>query len=81
MGKITDWLNGKKTYIAALCAFGIVLLQAIVQWANGDTVELQRLFDAFIALAMIFLRKGVTKTTTATAEAVAAAIAPCTTPK
>lgn len=61
MGKILDWLNGKKTYIMALCAFGIVLLQAIMQWCNGDNVDLQLLFEAFIALAMIFLRKGVSK--------------------
>lgn len=56
-----DWLNGKKTYIAALAGFGIVLLQAVENWCNGDPIELQLLFEATIALAMIFLRKGVAK--------------------
>jgi len=56
-----DFLNGKKTYIAALAAFGIVLLQAIEQWCNGEPIDLRLLFEATIALAMIFLRKGVAK--------------------
>lgn len=60
MGLI-EWLNGKKTYIAALAAFGVVVLDAIGKWANDQPVDYQLLFEALIALAMIFLRKGVQK--------------------
>jgi hypothetical protein len=56
-----SWLDGKKTYIAALCAFIVVLAQAIENAMNGVPMNYQILFEAMIALAMIFLRKGIAK--------------------
>ena len=61
MGKIMDWLNGKKTYIAALAAFIVVAMQMVVRWGNNEPLDLNLMFEALIALAMIFLRKGVKK--------------------
>jgi hypothetical protein len=54
-----SWLDGKKTYIVATLGFSIVVAQAVIDWMNGKQPDLTLLFDATIALAMIFLRKGV----------------------
>lgn len=56
-------LNGYKTYLAALAAFLLALGAAMQAYVNGAQIDYQLLIDAFIALAMIFLRKGVSKTT------------------
>jgi hypothetical protein len=56
-------LNGYKTYIAAIAAFLIALGAAMQAYVNGQPIDYQLLVSAFIALAMIFLRKGVAKTT------------------
>ena len=55
-------LNGYKTYIAAAAAFMIALGAAMQAYVNGQPIDYQLLIQAFIALAMIFLRKGVSKT-------------------
>lgn len=54
-------LNGYKTYLAALAAFLLALGAAMQAIVIGDPINYQLLIDAFIALAMIFLRKGVAK--------------------
>jgi len=56
-------LDGYKTYIAAMAAFLLALGAAMQAFVIGDPINYQLLIDAFIALAMIFLRKGVAKTT------------------
>lgn len=61
MGK-EPMLNGYKTYIAAIAAFLIALGAAMQAYVNGQPIDYQLLVSAFIALAMIFLRKGVAKT-------------------
>jgi hypothetical protein len=58
---MTGFLDGKKTYIVSTLAFLIVLAQAIIDTLNGQQVNLQLLFEAMIALAMVFLRQGVSK--------------------
>jgi hypothetical protein len=62
MGK-KPMLNGWKTYLAAIAAILIALGAAMQAYLNGQTIDYQLLIDAFIALAMIFLRKGIAKTT------------------
>jgi hypothetical protein len=57
-------LSGYKTYLAALAAIFLALGAAMQAYVNGQPIDYQLLIDAFIALAMIFLRKGVAKTTT-----------------
>lgn len=56
-----DFLNGKKTYISALAAFGIVVCQAVIDWCDTGHVDLNLLFEATLTLAVIFLRKGISK--------------------
>jgi hypothetical protein len=55
-------LDGYKTYLAALAAFMIALGLAIQAYVAGNTIEWNAVVQAFIALALIFLRKGVQKT-------------------
>lgn len=57
-------LNGWKTYLAAIAAILIALGAAMQAYLNGQMIDYQLLIDACIALAMIFLRKGISKTTT-----------------
>ena len=52
-------LDGYKTYIVALGAFLIALGVTLTAWGNGQTIDWQLLVEALIALAMIFLRKGI----------------------
>lgn len=57
-------LNGYKTYIAAVAAILVALGAAMQAYVNGQPIEYQLVIDSCIALAMIFLRKGISKTTT-----------------
>lgn len=52
-------LSGLKTYMVALAAVLIAVGAAIQQYYAGDVVDIQYLIEALIALAMIFLRKGI----------------------
>jgi len=54
-------LDGKKTYIAAIAAFLTALGFFLTEWVNTGVIEPQALITAFIALAIVFLRKGVQK--------------------
>ena len=50
-------LNGYKTYLMALAAFLIALGSSIMNYYNGEPLEIDVLVQAFIALALLFLRK------------------------
>jgi hypothetical protein len=52
-------LEGYKTYILCIAAFLVALGAALTQLANGQTVEYQYVVDTLIALALLFLRKGI----------------------
>ena len=52
--------EGYKTYIAAIAAFGIAVCTVAAQWANGESMDVELIISALVALAMIFLRKGIT---------------------
>jgi len=56
---MTGWLDGKKTYIVSTLAFAIVLAQAVIDVLDGRQIDLNLLFQAMIALALLFLRKGI----------------------
>jgi len=56
---MASWLDGKKTYIVSALAFFIVLAQAGIDVLNGKQIDLNLLFQAMIALALLFLRKGI----------------------
>jgi hypothetical protein len=56
---MASWLDGKKTYIVSTLAFAIVLAQAAIDVMNGKQIDLNLLFQAMIALALLFLRKGI----------------------
>jgi hypothetical protein len=56
---MSSWLDGKKTYIVSALAFFIVLAQAAIDVLNGKQIDLNLLFQAMIALALLFLRKGI----------------------
>ena len=56
-------LNGMKTYMVAIAAVLIAIGAAIQQYYAGNGVDLQYVIEALIALAMIFLRKGIKETT------------------
>lgn len=58
-------LNGYKTYIAAMAAFILALGAAMQAYVNGQMIDWNMIISAFIALAMIFLRKGISETTAA----------------
>jgi hypothetical protein len=55
-------LDGKKTYIAAIGAVLIALGYFLTNWVDNGVIEPQALVSALIALALLFLRKGI-KTT------------------
>lgn len=52
-------LKGYKTYLVCLSAFLVALAQVISQYANGETVEFQFVIDSLLAIALLFLRKGI----------------------
>lgn len=52
-------LNGYKTYLVAFAAVLIAVGAAIQQYYSGDVIDIQYVIEALIALAMIFLRKGI----------------------
>ena len=52
-------LEGKKTYIAAGAAVGIAVLTNLIEWCNGQPINIEVTIGALTALALIFLRKGV----------------------
>lgn len=62
-------LNGYKTYVAAFAAFLIAVGAAMQAYANGEIVPLDLVIQALIALAMVFLRKGIQKKTEVTNDA------------
>lgn len=55
-------LNGYKTYLAAIAAVLIASGVVIQQYVQGENIQYQFAIEAFIALAMIFLRQGIKKT-------------------
>jgi len=54
-------LDGYKTYMVALGAFLIALGVTLTAYGNGAPIDWHLLVEALIALAMIFLRKGIKK--------------------
>lgn len=54
-------LDGYKMMLTALLAFIIALCTVITQYINGQTVDVEILITALVALAMIFLRSGIKK--------------------
>ena len=50
-------LDGYKTYLMAIAAFMIAAGTTIVNYYNGTPLEIDVLIEAFIALALLFLRK------------------------
>lgn len=58
---MSSWLDGKKTYIVSTLAFAIVLAQTVIDALEGRQIDLNLLFQAMIALALLFLRQGVKK--------------------
>lgn len=54
-------LNGYKTYLAATGAFLVALGAAMMAYCEGTQIDYQLVVSSLIALAMIFLRKGIKK--------------------
>jgi len=52
-------LQGKKTYLAGIAALLIAIGAGIQAYVNGMPIEYDIIVDAFIALAILFLRKGI----------------------
>lgn len=52
-------LDGTKTYMVAFAAVLIAAGAAIQQYYAGQTVDIQYIIQALVALALIFLRKGI----------------------
>lgn len=55
-------LDGYKTYLAALAAVLIAVGVALQQYVEGSHIEWNLVIQAIIALAVIFLRKGISHT-------------------
>jgi len=53
-------LDGYKTYIAAIAAVLIAVGYALESWIAGEPININVLVNALIALALVFLRKGIT---------------------
>lgn len=51
--------EGQKTYMVALAAVLIAVGAAIQQYYAGQVVDIQYIIEALIALALLFLRKGI----------------------
>jgi len=54
-------LNGYKTYLTAFLAFVIAFCTVATQYLNGQTLDIELVITALVALAMIFLRQGIKK--------------------
>lgn len=52
-------LKGYKTYLVCLSAILIAVAGAINQYVAGQPIEYQYIIDSLIALALLFLRKGI----------------------
>ena len=52
-------LNGYKTYLAATAAVLIAAGVTINAYLNGEPLKVEILISAIIALAILFLRKGI----------------------
>jgi hypothetical protein len=52
-------LNGYKTYLAAAAAVLIAAGVTINAYVNGEPLKVEILISAIIALAILFLRKGI----------------------
>lgn len=55
--KIQNFLKGKKTYLLAIAAVST----ALVTWAEGGLSNIQLVTALYAALATIFIRAGVSK--------------------
>ena len=55
-------LSGYKTYLAAIAAVLIAIGALIQTYVNGQQIQYNLIIESLIALALIFLRKGITKT-------------------
>ena len=56
-------LEGKKTYIVAIMAFIVAICYTIQGYLTDGDLRLEGLSTAFIALALLFLRQGISKQT------------------
>jgi hypothetical protein len=56
---LKEWLDGKKTYIAAAGALMVAVGSAMVAYCNGEPINYELIVSALTALAVIFLRKGI----------------------
>jgi hypothetical protein len=54
-------LDGYKTYLAAIAAALIAIGYAIQEYLSTGNIEVQAVISALIALALLFLRKGIKK--------------------
>jgi len=52
-------LDGYKTYLAALMAVILAVAYAIIAWTNNQEIDIQAIITALVALAVLFLRKGI----------------------
>lgn len=52
-------LEGKKTYIAAGAAVGVAVCTNIIQWCNGEAINIELTVGALTALAILVFWKGV----------------------
>ena len=55
-------LSGYKTYLAAIAAVLIAIGALIQSYVNGQQIQYNLVIESLIALALIFLRKGIAKT-------------------
>ena len=58
MDHVEKMFEGKKTYLVAISAVLIAVGNALNEYATGQKVDIQIVVRALIALALIFLRKG-----------------------
>lgn len=56
---LKEKLDGKKTYLAAIAAVLIAVGGAINDYCTGQRINLELVISSIIALALIFLRKGI----------------------
>jgi hypothetical protein len=55
-------LEGYKTYLVAFAAVLIAVGAAIQDYYGGSVINYQLIIDSLVALALIFLRKGIKDT-------------------
>jgi hypothetical protein len=58
-GERKKMLNGYKTYLAALAALLIAVGSGLQSYCNGQPINFELIVSAFIALSVLFLRRGV----------------------